>query len=175
MNEWIEILKYSIPSLILLGGIFMMLNYFTKKELAKTKLELLIGNQKLITPIRLQAYERLNLFLERINPEALLQRLNGPNQKSGQIKIILIKTVRQEFSHNLSQQVYISSNAWQAVKNAKEQVIRTINITSSEVNPEANSYIFLKTFLENYNNMDTQPIETASEILKNEVRLYFSM
>ncbi|MEA2041650.1 MAG: hypothetical protein U9N85_03760 [Bacteroidota bacterium] len=175
MNDWFEILKYSLPSLFFLLGVLGMLYYFSKRDLDKTKLDLLIGNQKLLTPIRLQSYERISLLLERIHPQILIQRVKNPKVNSGQMKALLIDSIKNEYDHNISQQIYVSSNLWGAVTNSKEQIIRTVNLTSSEVNPKDNSFVFLKLFLEKYNELDTQPIETSREILKREVRQYFSI
>jgi len=175
MTEFIEVLKYTIPGLILLAGVFGLLYYFNNKEKGEQRIDLLTSNYKILTPIRLQAYERISLLLERIHPEALIQRVNNRNLTAGQAKMLLIESVREEFDHNLSQQIYIGSSTWQTIKNAKEQIIRTINITSSEVDPKKPGILFLKSFLEKYNELQTQPIETASEIVKKEVRQYFSM
>ena len=171
--NWIELLKITMPSLILLSGVIAVLYYFSKKETALQRVQLHTGNQKILTPVRLQAYERLSLLLERIHPEALIRRNTNTKLNAGQIKAVLVQSVRREFEHNLSQQIYISSNAWQAVRNAKEQIIRILNVTSSEISPEANSLSFLKAFLEQYNTLEIQPLETTSEILKKEVRQYF--
>lgn len=175
MSEVFELLKYTLPGLILLVGIFGLLYYFNNKEKGREKMELLTGNYKILTPIRLQAYERISLLLERIHPEALIQRLNRKGITAAQAKQLLLESVREEFDHNLSQQIYIGSNTWQTVKNAKEQVIRTINLTSSDVDPKGPGILFLKTFLEKYNELDSTPVETAQKLVKKEVGQYFSI
>lgn len=174
MNELIELLKYSMPALIVLCGMYLMLRHFNSREKGRFQAELLSGNAKQITPVRLQAYERLSLLLERIHPESLIQRLKVNNMTAQQAKTMLLQTIRDEFDHNLSQQIYIGSTTWQTVRNAKEQVIRIINLTASEVDPKGLGILFFKTFLEKYNELQTQPLETAKELLKKEVRQYYS-
>ena len=120
MDNFLEILKYILPSLIMIIGIWIILKHFSGKESEKNKLQLLTGNQKYVTPVRLQAYERVILLLERITIESLALRIQKPNMKSIQLQILMLGTVRKEFNHNLSQQLYISTSAWLAVKNAMD-------------------------------------------------------
>lgn len=82
---------------------------------------------KQVTPIRLQAYERMALYLERISPESLVLRCYQPGMDSKLLQGVMTKVIRDEWEHNLSQQVYISSKAWQLIREAKEQMIGVIN------------------------------------------------
>ncbi len=174
MNEIFEILKSAIPAIIVLVGMYLMLKHERNREKGRERTELLMGNAKQITPIRLQAYERLGLLLERIHPEALIQRLKASNLTAAQTKILILQTIREEFDHNLSQQLYIGSSTWQTIRNAKEQVIRVVNLTSADIDPESLGIMFFKALLEKYNEMQTRPIETAIELLKKELRQYYS-
>lgn len=175
MDNFLEILKYILPALIMLIGIWVLLKHFSDKESGKNKLQLLAGNQKYVTPVRLQAYERIILLLERITVESLALRIQKPKMKSIQIQILMLATVRKEFNHNLSQQLYISLNAWAAVRNAKEQVIRAINLTSTKMNPKLNASDFSKALMQTYSEFENRPIETALEIVKKEAERYFGM
>ncbi len=98
-----------------------------------------LNAQKLLTPIRLQAFERLVLFLERIQPSGLVTRLMNNTMSLQQLQLMLVRTVREEFEHNLSQQLYVSGTAWQMVKAAKEEVIQLINKVAAEHQPDASS------------------------------------
>ena len=75
----------------------------------------------------MQAYERLVLFLERMNPDNLVLRCYEPTMDSKLLKDVMVQNIRNEFEHNLSQQLYISNEAWALIKNAKEEMISTIN------------------------------------------------
>ncbi len=114
-----EILKYTLPALIVFLTAVFMMRYYMNKEIRERKTDLVIRNQQTITPLRLQAYERMALFLERITPESLLMRVNQPGLTSQQLQSQLLTIIRAEFEHNLSQQIYITAQAWEVVKNAK--------------------------------------------------------
>lgn len=100
----------------------------------KTKLlELRKDNIEKVLPLKLQAYERLILFLERIAFENLLTRTPTKDFNVFEYQQLLIQTIRQEFEHNLSQQLFVSDGTWQFVKNAKEETISTINFAASRL------------------------------------------
>ena len=87
----------------------------------KRLLELKKDERKVITPIRLQAYERSTLFLERISPEALIPRVHKNGMSARQLQQEMLNDVRREFDHNLSQQMYMSDQVWMVIKKAKEE------------------------------------------------------
>jgi hypothetical protein len=143
-------------------------NEFKKKQ---TEFKQLSGNITL--PIRLQSYERLVLFLERISPSNLLIRVYNTNLSASQFQMTLIKTIREEFEHNLSQQVYVSSQAWELVKNAKEEMLKLINISMGELNDNASSSDLSKKIFEKSVLTNKLPVTMAIEHLKNEIRQLF--
>ncbi len=174
MESLVEILKYSLPSLIMLIGFYLIFKSSADKDKEKYKYELFAGNQKKVTPIRLQAYERLILFLERIRFESVIMRVLQPKMTAKQLQRAILNDIKKEFSHNLSQQLYISSKAWTAITGAKEQQIRLVNLMT--VKAGAGSATQLSQFLiEEYNNSETRPVETAIELLKEEARNNFGM
>ncbi|MHB1922730.1 MAG: DUF7935 family protein, partial [Chitinophagaceae bacterium] len=77
--------------------------------------------------LQLQAYERLVLLMERISPQQLIQRLYQPELTAEEMKFLLLKAIQSEFDHNLSQQIYVSETAWDAISNAKEQEIHFLH------------------------------------------------
>ncbi len=97
----------------------------------------LLQTVKTITPIKLQAYERIVLFLERISTESLIMRTVKPGMTAQQLHSALIANIRSEYEHNLSQQIYMSNEAWEMVKNAKGTVIRIINNIATKLPPTA--------------------------------------
>jgi hypothetical protein len=82
-------------------------------------------------PLQLQAYERLILLAERIALPNLISRMNEPGLTSRQMQGVLTQTIRHEFEHNVTQQLYVSPEAWDAVRNLKEQNIHIINQVAS--------------------------------------------
>ena len=124
---------------------------------------------KLVTPIRLQAYERMALFLERISPESLVLRCYQPGMDTKLLQGVMTKTIRDEWEHNLSQQVYISSEAWRRIRQAKDEMMGVINSAAITIPDDADptrlaSAIFA-TIAEGQ-----VPTASALEFLKQEMR-----
>jgi len=175
MNEFLEITKYLVPLIVLLIAVLLILKHFSDKEKHKNKFETIQANNKLITPIRLQAYERIVLLLERIKPDAMALRLQKSNLTAIQMQILMLGTVRKEFNHNLSQQLYITNESWQAVVNAKEQISRLINLTGSQMEKSAGSNEFTRALIETYNDFEKKPIENSLAIIKREALIFFGI
>mgnify|MGYP001489654823 FL=1 len=129
----IEILILLIPAIIIAVTVIIIVRYYYKHSENERRAELILKNQEITLPLRLQAYERMTLFLERISPDSLLMRHNQSNITSRQLHSILLTSIRNEFEHNLSQQIYMSPKAWELVKNARSQIIKVINTAALPV------------------------------------------
>ncbi len=167
---YIEILKITIPSLIVFLTAYFVLKTVLKKENENKKLQLVLQNQKIITPLRLQAYERIILFLERISPNSIIVRLQTPNMTIGQLHKEMLVIIRSEFEHNLSQQLYLSIEAWEEVRNAKEKTIKLLNscLEGLDVNENALKYsqIVFETLIE----IEKSPTQEAINFIKDEIK-----
>ena len=95
----------------------------------KTKSETRIATAKMIIPLRIQAYERLLLFLERSQLPVLVKRVYSPGIAKEAFHIALLQNVEDEFEHNMAQQLYVSNEAWEAVRRTKEELVGQINTT----------------------------------------------
>jgi len=169
----LEILKYILPSLIVfLTTWYLASRYFRSKD-KKRSLKLSLNNQNLITPLRRQAYERIILYLERINPENLLMRMSKQGQTCQQLQNELLFTIRAEFEHNLSQQIYISNKAWEMLKNAKNSTLQLINETAEKTDKNLPSFNLSKAILENIMAKEKNPASEAILFIKNEINRYF--
>lgn len=121
-----------LAMLALAGGLFYLLakRYFEnqqKQQLLQMKLDERRETLKVVTPIRLQAYERLALFLERISPNSLVLRCYQPGMDLKLLQGVMTKNIRDEWEHNLSQQVYVSEELWTHVREAKEEMVNLVN------------------------------------------------
>lgn len=173
MKEALEILKYTLPSLIVFLAVYYVLRAMFRAEEDKRKMEVVLENQKLITPVRLQAYERLILFLERISPESLIMRLNRPGLTVQQLHQEMLTTIRNEYEHNLSQQLYISAAAWEVIRNARGQILKLINTTFEEFKPDDPALEYSRRLFEKLVDIDKLPTQIAIDYLKNEVNRLF--
>lgn len=177
MDKFIEslfdFLKVIVPSSILLYGIYLIVKAFLNKEFEKHLVTLKLKNNELILPARMQAYERVCLLLERITPHSLLIRLNEPGINSAQLQARLLQAIREEFNHNLSQQVYMSDQAWQLVKVTIEEIIGIVNTSAQSVDPESRSIELAKQIFEHLVQKNEDPCYKAIKFIKTEIQQIF--
>jgi hypothetical protein len=171
--EILEILKYVLPSAVVLAATYLINKQFLEREREKDRLQLITENSKTVTPIRLAAYERLTLFLERINPQNLVVRVTQPGMNALELQRDLLTTIRAEYEHNLSQQIYVSANAWKAVTDIKELITQIVNQAAQTVEIDAKSSELGKKIVEIYSNQENEPVTAAVEVLKSEITLIF--
>ena len=169
----LEILKYILPSVVVLLASYFAMKAFFDNEQNKRRMDMRSSNQKLVTPLRLTAYERLVMFLERIQPDSMILRIQHPSMTANKLQQDMLSLIRAEFEHNLSQQVYVSNQAWEVIKSAKENTVKIINMAADKVEPDAPSYELGKAILEFIMQANKTPATVAIEFLKNEVRQYF--
>ena len=98
-----------------------------KEQLLQMKIDERREMLKTVTPIRLQAYERMALFLERISPSSLVLRCYQPGMDMKLLQGVMTKNIRDEWEHNLSQQVYLSTELWTRIREAKDEMINLVN------------------------------------------------
>lgn len=176
MELLLEIVKYTLPALIVFITAYVLLKTLLDSDHQRRRHELNVSNQKITTPLRLKAYERLVLYLERISPNSILPRTLKADMSSVQLQRMLIRTIREEFEHNLSQQVYISSKAWNATIAAKENMTKMVNMTAARVHAQEGKKLgaeFAKIMLEAVMDMKENPTSTAVEIVKKEAQEMF--
>jgi hypothetical protein len=173
MENIYDLLKMTLPAGLVLVGMYLTAQNFLQKEFERRLAEIKLKNTESITAIRLQAYERMCLFLERIMPDNLLIRLQPTNFTSEELQQIILHEIRNEFSHNFSQQVYMSNEAWNMIKNAREEIITLINNSMVQVHPQSNGLELAKQILENIRTYDLNPCVSAIVFLKEELKQLF--
>ena len=166
----LELLKYTIPALIVLAATWLVLGKLLKEERQKREYELKRQDRNITNPLRLRGYERLALMLERITPEHLLMNLDFSGMTPQDLQRHLLQTVRLEVDHNLSQQIYVSDETWQAVLLAKEETLNFINAIALQM-PEGSSTLqYAQTLITAYNQNGETPVQHAMQLLKTEAR-----
>ena len=123
-------------------------------------------------PLRIQAYERLMLFCERINIEQLVYRIREPNMKVKSLQSALMIAVQQEYEHNLSQQIYVSGKLWKILELAKNETLNIIVSISSDFGSEDDSLAYSNALISGFAN-NRSALEAAKEALRSEVKLLF--
>ncbi|MBE0651175.1 MAG: hypothetical protein IH595_10070 [Bacteroidales bacterium] len=187
MTILLELIKYIIPSVVLVFLVYLMMKEFTRynqkhmdflkeeQELTRIKIqhESKAESTKAILNAKLQAYERMTLFLERINPPNLIPRVLIHGQSGTSLLKTLQLTVREEFEHNLSQQIYISDHAWELTKAAKENILQLINKAGGKLGAATSAADLAQMILVSGFENESDPIEKALTYLKKDVREMF--
>ena len=168
-----DLLKMLLPGGLVLLGIYLSIEAMLRRQMEKTVLELRARNTETIMPVRLQAYERMALFLERISPQNLIIRINQPGMTAGELHAVLIREIREEYSHNLSQQIYMGQGVWALIRNAMEDMVSVTNTSAQGLDPQAPSIELAKRIFEHMMAIGTDPIQKAMAELKEEIAIHF--
>ena len=163
----IEILAYTLPSIITGGVAYYLFNSYFKDQQNTRRWLIQKEVQKEALPLRLQAYERMSLFLERINPTKLLIRTAPISPDKNDYENLIIAHIEQEFEHNLTQQIYMSDECWTIIvtaKNATIQMIRKANRSERVDSADKLREVVLNDLMEKQS-----PSNAALAYIKNEV------
>ncbi len=173
MDVIVELIKILVPASIVLYAAYLLVRSFIDKEIELKKLEVRSRSLETILPNRLQAYERMTLFIERMTPQNLLVRLNTQAMPAREFQQLLLSEIRNEYNHNVSQQVYVSEQVWDMIKNAKEDLIVTINEAAFDMNEDSSSLDLAKKIFERTVNKAIDPLGHALSELKREIQRTF--
>lgn len=174
MNALVEILKIMIPAGAVFAAAYFLVKRFLDNDQKRREHELKKSTLGTITPLKIQAFERIVIYLERINPNSLVIRVNKNGMSARQLHQELVAAVKTEYEHNLSQQIYLTSGAWELVKTSKEEIIQLVNISSSKVPSDANSSELAMMILNITANLGKKlPNDVAIDYLKKEIAQIF--
>ncbi|MCB9225191.1 MAG: hypothetical protein R2780_03115 [Crocinitomicaceae bacterium] len=173
---------YIVPAIAFFGAAFYFTNKWFEIQKDKLKIESTKTQQSLhqiqpikqdlskhFLPMQVDAYQRLVLFLERIAPNNMVMRLNNPGLPSGAFHAKLLDAIREEYEHNLAQQIFVSTDAWRMTANSKEEVSKIINMAASKLPPTALATDLARSIFEITAQLEHQPTELAIRFLKEEL------
>ena len=171
------VIVYSIfLVLVMIFGFWFIQNSAYRNEEKKRLFELKKDSQKVVSPIRLRAYERLALVLERTKPEHMLLELRSKEPDAlnswsvPEVQQYLLQTIRAEFDHNQSQQVYVSDEVWDQVVNARNQMATFVIAIAAQMPAEATTQTYVQTLLTAYSSNGLTPTDKALEALRDEAK-----
>ena len=165
----IEILKIVLPALLVLLTAYLLIDKLLRNEEQRRNFEIRKMNSSIVVPVRLRAYERLMLVLERTIPNSIVISTMKPGMTSFELHTQLIENIRKEFSHNSSQQIYVSNELWNAICLTQESLIQLINGCASKVQPEMEATKLAEIIIQVYSSVEQTPTEIAAKLLKKEV------
>ncbi|MFE3869196.1 hypothetical protein ACFX5E_14110 [Flavobacterium sp. LS2P90] len=163
----IELLSYTLPAVVTGLVAYYFFDLHTKNEEGRRRYLLNKEAQKNALPLRLQAFERMTLYMERINPTKLLIRIAPLSQDKNDYENLIIAQIEQEFEHNLTQQIYMSEECWTIIvtaKNATIQMIRKANMNDRVDSADKLREVLLNDLMEKQS-----PSNAALAYIKNEV------
>ncbi|MEO5910222.1 MAG: hypothetical protein ABIP95_05000 [Pelobium sp.] len=167
---FLDILKYTLSGILVFFTAYFLLknhldNYYNLKKMEYKTIVI-----KDILPLKLQAYERMTLFVERINPINLLLRLHSSGMSSKEMQSLILSEIKAEYQHNISQQLYISNDAWGIIKRVKEDTINMVNQSMASLHPEASAVELSKLIFSRLESVEENPYDLALLILKNDIQ-----
>ena len=163
----IDLFLFAIPALITGAIAYFFFKEHTKNEDGRRRFLLHKDMQVNAMPLRLQAYERMAIFLERITPAKLLIRVAPTSSNKEDYESLLIANIEQEFEHNLSQQIYVTDDCWNiitAAKNATIQLIRKASLLEKTATANKLREVVLTEMMEK-----RAPSDAALSFIKQEV------
>jgi len=171
MEALLEILKYTLPALVVLASSYLLLKQFltSKEKIALLDFQKSMAKDKL--PLKLQAYERLMLFCERIDMKNLIFRLLTKEITPKNLSNGMLVSIQKEYEHNLAQQVYVSDSLWKIISQAKTNIQGLITQSISDL-PEGGSSEDLLELLQQKSGKSTQSLEIAKSAIREEIKTF---
>jgi hypothetical protein len=172
-NYLFEILKLIVAGVgVVYVAFYLLKPYLDKSEsLQLIELKKSISSQTL--PLRFQAYERIVLFVERVNPSNMLVRMGGTELSALELHSIVVAEIRNEFQHNITQQIYVSSRAWAIVKRVKDDTLSIITNAVKGLPANATGLDLSKTVLAHLSHLDDNPYDIALNIIREDMEAFF--
>ena len=192
MIEIIEILKITLPPVIVGLVVYVILKKQHEKELkliglfqSKSSNEVNASHaistpntwsdQMVILPLKLQAFEKVTTFLERIEPSNLVMHIHKPGMSGKLLHADLLKAIREEFDLIVAQQIYISNNGWNLIKQAKEETINIVNTGLSRLDDDATGIDLSRAIFETMMALEQSPSTIATNYVKQELQQNISI
>ncbi len=173
MEELKYFLLLTIPSTGIILTVYFFLNKYFKNanelELIKLKKE----SFKEIIPLKIQAYERLLLYIQRISPESLIIKNVNPELTNKGLFDVLNQIIEVEYEHNLTQQLYVSSKSWDAVQKAKTEIKQLLEVSFSKVENSQPSIQLATAVIQIFDQLESKPSEISNQIIKNQFNKEF--
>jgi hypothetical protein len=130
-------------------------------------------NNKALAPLKITAYERLVVMLERISPQSLVLRSLPGHVTAGTLQLELVRAIREEFEHNVSLQMYVSNECWEIIRKAKDETAELIRIAFTRVRPDSPAMDLVREIMELENRSGFNATRIALQAIRTEMAGYF--
>ncbi|NUN99837.1 MAG: hypothetical protein HUU01_04385 [Saprospiraceae bacterium] len=161
LSFMLEIIKLTVPGLLVFFTTYYLLRQYLNGQLRLKQVENKQNHQQTTIPLRLQAYERLSLFCERIALPNLLLRVRKEGMTVAELKLSLILAIQMEYEHNITQQVYVSQQLWQIIKIARDNTVGFVSAVAENLDHKGDGRELAELILRHLANQDTTGLDTA--------------
>lgn len=162
-----------VPSALVFGVAYFFIQKLTQDKQLVHAGEMRKERQRHILPMKVEAYQRLILLLERIHPNSIVMRVHHPTKNAALMQHELLDQIRSEFEHNLAQQMFVSPQAWEMVKRSKDELLQLVHITGKAMEPDSSAMDFSAKLFEHTAQVTPFPTEIAIQFLKEEFQAMF--
>ena len=173
MDVLLQIALIILPAGAVLITVVLFLRKQSEKELRNLQFELKKERQAYFLPNRVEAYQRAVLLMERISPNSLVMRLHNPGLPAKMLQAELLQAIREEYDHNVAQQIFISPGAWELVRNSKEETTKIINIAGGQMDATSMGMDLSAKIFEIAAEVGKLPTDITVEYLKKELQELF--
>lgn len=158
---------------IILTVLVLLFNKWLRYKERSWAFELKRDNNKALASLRITAYERITIMLERLAPQALVMRLSSGASSAGYLQMDLMKAIREEFEHNVSLQMYVSPECWLRVERARDEVSELIKVAYTKVRPDSPAVDLSRAILFLENEVGNGGLKDALKGVRLEMAQYF--
>jgi len=165
-----------IAAALLTSAVILLTFYFLNRKLdlllRKPAQEKPTGDTQPLMALKIQAYERIILYIERIELEGLVMRTFLPEMTVQQLQAALFRTIREEFEHNTTQQLYVSERAWECTKGARTLVLALITQACQELAPTDNGMQLAQALFTCVQDKEVYAYDTFPLLIKREMNIH---
>lgn len=169
---WLDWLAFTIPSIMLFGIAYYFIQGWLRTQERVESQKTARALTETTLPLKLQAYERLALFVERIRIDQLIIRMRARNLTAHELTSLMLLTIQQEYEHNMSQQIYVSDQLWQIIQMAKAQNEDFITRVARSLHKEASGNDLLDALSDASAKRENAPLQTALRAIRTETHQY---
>ncbi|MCJ8208792.1 hypothetical protein MUY27_03670 [Mucilaginibacter sp. RS28] len=169
----LDIIKFTIAGTGVVWVAFYLLKPYLERNERIQLLEMKKATSAQTLPLRLQAYERIILFIERINPASMLVRINAPSFSRDELLNLILTEIRTEYQHNITQQIYVSNEAWAVVKQIKDDTLALVTNVLKSIPEEASGLDASKLMLAHISQLEDNPYDMAVALIKRDLEKLF--
>jgi len=169
----LDILKYTFAGVGVVWIAFYLIKPYLERDDKIQMLEFRKSMSNQTLPLRLQAYERLVLFIERINPANMLIRLNATAYSAQELHSLILEDIRAEYQHNVTQQIYVSSRTWGVVKNIKDDTLAMVGNAVKSLPETATGLELSRAILEFLSQVENNPYDIGASVMRKDLEELF--